>query len=63
MSLLGWAATFFIIAIVAALFGFGGIVATASGVAVILFWVFIALFAISLIAGLVGGHHHPHPHV
>lgn len=46
-----WAAVFFIIAIVAALFGFGGIAAGAASVAKVLFVVFLALAVISLIMG------------
>lgn len=42
---------FFIVAIVAAVFGFGGIAAGAVGIAKILFWIFVALFVISLITG------------
>jgi len=53
--MLRWAIAFFIIAIIAAIFGFGGIAATASGIAQILFYVFLALFLISLLIGLLGG--------
>jgi len=53
--MLNWAVTFFIIAIVAAVFGFGGIAASAAGIAQLLFWVFVALFVISLLVGLVRG--------
>ncbi|MBD2844919.1 DUF1328 domain-containing protein [Paenibacillus sp. IB182496] len=49
--MLRWAAIFFIIAIVAAVFGFGGIVDAAAGIAKILFFVFLILFLISLITG------------
>lgn len=52
--MLRWALIFFIIAIVAALFGFGGIAATATGIAQILFYIFLVLFLISLIFGLLG---------
>lgn len=51
--MLYWAVVFFLIAIVAAILGFGGIAATAAGVAEILFYIFLGLFVISLIAGLV----------
>lgn len=51
--MLYWAAVFFIIAIIAAVFGFGNIAAGASGIATILFWVFVVLFILSLIAGVV----------
>ncbi len=50
--MLYWAVVFFVIALVAALFGFGGIAAGASGIAQILFFVFVVLFVISLLAGL-----------
>lgn len=50
--MLYWAAVFFIIAIVAAIFGFGGIAAASAGIAKILFFVFIAIFLLSLVVGL-----------
>jgi uncharacterized membrane protein YtjA (UPF0391 family) len=49
--MLYWAAVFFVIAIVAAIFGFGGIAAGAASIAKILFLVFIVLFVLSLIFG------------
>ena len=49
--MLNWALTFFIIAIIAALFGYGGIAASAAGIAKVLFFVFLALFIVSLIVG------------
>lgn len=51
--MLGWAIAFFVIALIAALFGFGGIAAGASSIAQILFFIFLVLFVISLIFGLV----------
>jgi uncharacterized membrane protein YtjA (UPF0391 family) len=42
---------FFIVALIAALFGFGGIAAGASSIAQVLFFVFLVLFVVSLIAG------------
>lgn len=53
--MLGWAITFFIIAIIAAVFGFGGIAGAASGIAQILFFVFLALLVISLVANALRG--------
>jgi len=50
--MLRWAAAFFIVAIVAAIFGFGDLAAAATGVAKILFYVFLILFLISLISGI-----------
>ena len=51
--MLNWALTFLVVALVAALFGFTGIAVTAAGVAKILFFLFLILFLVSLIAGLV----------
>jgi uncharacterized membrane protein YtjA (UPF0391 family) len=51
--MLGWALTFFIVALIAAIFGFGGIAVASAEVAKILFVVFLILFAVSLIAGLM----------
>jgi len=53
--MLRYAVIFLIIAIVAAIFGFGGVASAASGIAVILFWVFLAVFFVSLIIGIAGG--------
>lgn len=52
--MLHWALTFLIIALVAALFGFTGLYVAATGIAKILFFVFIVLFLISLIGGMRG---------
>jgi len=52
--MLYWAAIFFIIALIAAALGFGGIAAAAGGIAQILFYIFLVLFLVALIAGLVG---------
>ena len=46
--MLSWAITFLIIAIIAAVLGFGGIAGTATGIAKILFVVFLVLFVASL---------------
>jgi uncharacterized membrane protein YtjA (UPF0391 family) len=51
--MLNWALTFLVVALLAAVFGFTGIAATAAGVAKILFYLFLVLFLVSLIAGLV----------
>jgi uncharacterized membrane protein YtjA (UPF0391 family) len=51
--LLKWAAIFFIIAMVAAAFGFTGIAEGATEVAKILFYIFLAIFVVVLVAGLV----------
>lgn len=49
--MLRYAVIFFVIAIIAAIFGFGGIAAGAASIAKILFFVFIALFVITLLFG------------
>jgi len=49
--MLRWAAIFFVIAIVAAVFGFGGISDSASGIAKVLFFAFLVLAVVSLIFG------------
>jgi len=51
--MLGYAAFFLIIALIAALLGFTGIAAGAVEIAKILFFVFLLLFAASLIVGLM----------
>src|SRR6185437_16817339 len=53
--MLYWAVVFFVIAIIAAIFGFGGIASAAAGIAKILFFIFIVIFAIALIMGLMRG--------
>jgi uncharacterized membrane protein YtjA (UPF0391 family) len=52
--MLYWAAVFLVIALVAALFGFGGIASASAGIAKILFVIFLILFVISLIFGWRG---------
>jgi uncharacterized membrane protein YtjA (UPF0391 family) len=51
--MLRYALIFFVVALIAALFGFGGIAAGAAEIAKILFFVFVALFVVSLVAGLI----------
>jgi uncharacterized membrane protein YtjA (UPF0391 family) len=50
-AMLGWAVTFLVIALIAALLGFGGIAGASAGIAKILFLVFLVLFIVSLIFG------------
>lgn len=57
--MLNWAIAFLVIALIAAVLGFGGIAGTAVELAKIIFFVFIALFVISLIYGLVTGRRPP----
>ena len=51
--MLHYAIVFFIIALIAAVFGFGGIAAGEAGIAKVLFFIFLIGFVISLVMGLV----------
>jgi len=51
--MLYWAAVFFVIALVAALLGFGGIAMASAEIAHILFVLFLVLFVVTLVLGLV----------
>ena len=52
--MLNWAITFLVIALIAAVLGFGGLAGTAVGIAKILFFVFIVLFVLSFLMGRRG---------
>jgi uncharacterized membrane protein YtjA (UPF0391 family) len=52
-EMLRWALIFLVIALVAALLGFGGLAGAATGIAKILFFIFLVIFVISLIMHLV----------
>jgi uncharacterized membrane protein YtjA (UPF0391 family) len=49
--MLSWALTFLVVALIAGVFGFTGIYVAAAGIAKILFFVFLVLFIVSLVAG------------
>lgn len=51
--MLHYAVVFFVIALIAALFGFTGVAAGAVEIARVLFFIFIVLFVASLLFGLV----------
>ncbi|HET9904897.1 MAG TPA: DUF1328 domain-containing protein [Xanthobacteraceae bacterium] len=53
--MLGWALTFLVIALIAAVLGFGGIAGISLEIAKIIFFVAIVLFAIAAIVGLIRG--------
>jgi uncharacterized membrane protein YtjA (UPF0391 family) len=53
LIMLYYAVVFLIIALVAGALGFGGIAGASVGIAKIIFFVFLALLVISLIAGLL----------
>jgi len=51
--MLHWAIVFLVIALVAAALGFGGVAGVAMEGAHIFVWIFLILFVVSLVAGLV----------
>jgi uncharacterized membrane protein YtjA (UPF0391 family) len=51
--MLHYAVVFFIIALVAAVFGFGGIAAGASSIAQTLFFIFVVMAVITFVIGLI----------
>ncbi len=57
--MLYWALVFFVVAIIAAVFGFGGIASASAGIAQLLFFVFLALLVISLVVHVVRGRSPP----
>jgi uncharacterized membrane protein YtjA (UPF0391 family) len=61
--MLRWSLAFFIVSIIAAVFGFGGIASGASEIARVLFFIFIVVFLISLLWGLAAGRRPPLPPV
>src|SRR5258705_7175684 len=52
--MLSWAIGFFIVAILAAIFGFTGLAGTAAGIAKVLFFLFLIAFVVSLVMGYRG---------
>jgi uncharacterized membrane protein YtjA (UPF0391 family) len=52
MSILKWALVFFVISVIAAVLGFGGIAEGAADIAQFLFWAFVVIFVILLVLGL-----------
>lgn len=53
--MLGWAVTFLLVALIAAVLGFGAIAGVAVEAAKLVFFVALVLFVISAIVGLVRG--------
>jgi uncharacterized membrane protein YtjA (UPF0391 family) len=51
--MLRWALAFFVIALLAAFLGFGGIAFAAAGIAKLLFYVFLILFLVALLGGVL----------
>jgi uncharacterized membrane protein YtjA (UPF0391 family) len=52
--MLYWALMFFVVALIAAVFGFTGIALAAAGIAKILFFVFLVFFLIAFVMHLSG---------
>ncbi len=52
-NLLHWAVVFLVVALVAALLGFGGVAGTAMEGARLLFWVALVFLVVSLVIGLM----------
>ena len=53
--MLRWSLAFFVIAIIAAIFGFGGIASGSAEIARVLFFFFFVIFAVSLVWSLFTG--------
>jgi uncharacterized membrane protein YtjA (UPF0391 family) len=53
--MLRWSAVFLVIAIIAAALGYGGIAADAAEIAKVLFFIFLGVFVVTLILGLIAG--------
>ncbi len=53
MSLLGWALIFLVVALIAALFGFGGIANTSADIAKTLFFIFVVIFLVLLVTNFL----------
>jgi uncharacterized membrane protein YtjA (UPF0391 family) len=50
--MLYWAAVFLVIALIAAWLGFAGVAVASAGIAKILFYIFLAIFLVTLIMGV-----------
>jgi len=57
--MLRWAMAFLVLALVAALFGFGGLVVASVGIAQVMFYLFLLVFLVTLVLGLVSGRQTP----
>ena len=51
--MLRWALVFLVVAIVAGIFGFAGVMVAAAGIAKLLFYVFLVLFVVSLAMSVI----------
>jgi len=62
-AMLNWIITFFLMAVIAAVFGFGGLAGTFANIAQSLAVIFVILFIASLIYGVITGRKPPPPPV
>ena len=53
--MLYWALLFLIVAIIAGVFGFGLVAGTSYAIAKVLFFVFLVVFLVTFVMGLIGG--------
>jgi uncharacterized membrane protein YtjA (UPF0391 family) len=53
VTLLKWALVFFVVSLIAALFGFTDIAAASAEIARVLFYIFLVIFVVLLVLGLV----------
>ena len=53
--MIGWAITFLVVALIAALLGFGGVTGVAMEAAKLIFFLAVALFLISAVFGVLRG--------
>ena len=53
--MLRWALGFLLLALIAAFFGFAGVAATSAGIAKTLFYLFLVIFLLTFVFGLVSG--------
>jgi uncharacterized membrane protein YtjA (UPF0391 family) len=51
--MLRWTLLFLVVAIIAGIFGFAGVMVAAAGIAKLLFYVFLVLFVVSLAMSIV----------
>lgn len=54
-TMLSWALTFFVLALIAAVLGFGGLATGMAGIAKVLFFIFLVIFVVSLIGHTMRG--------
>jgi uncharacterized membrane protein YtjA (UPF0391 family) len=53
--MLRWSLIFFVIALIAAALGYGGIASEAAEIGKVLFFIFLGIFVLTLVLGIVAG--------